>query len=66
MSLIRAEQRFGGSDGVFTIEEQSQAINALYDVARGEHAHTAPAGVPVWDSRSPFETTSQTPLSRGG
>jgi hypothetical protein len=42
MYLIRAEQRFGDGDGVFTIEEQSRAINALYDVARGEHAHTAP------------------------
>jgi Carboxypeptidase regulatory-like domain/TonB-dependent Receptor Plug Domain len=35
--LIRAEQRFGNGDHVFTIEEQTNAINALYDVARGEH-----------------------------
>ena len=36
MYLIRAEQRFGNGDHVFTIEEQTDAINALYDVARGE------------------------------
>jgi len=35
--LIRAEQRFGNGDGVYTVEEQSAAINSLYDVARGEH-----------------------------
>jgi len=35
--LIRAEQRYGDGDHVFTIDEQSNAINALYDVARGEH-----------------------------
>jgi len=35
--LIRAEQRFGNGDGIYTVEEQSAAINALYDVARGEH-----------------------------
>ncbi len=35
--LIRAEQRYGNGDNVFTVEEQSNAINALYDVARGEH-----------------------------
>jgi hypothetical protein len=36
MYLIRAEQRFGNGDGTFTIEEQTNAINALYDAARGE------------------------------
>jgi hypothetical protein len=36
MYLIRAEQRYGDGDHVFTIEEQTNAINALYDVARGE------------------------------
>jgi len=41
--LIRAEQRFGNGDGVFTVAEQSNAINALYDVARGEHEMTAPS-----------------------
>lgn len=35
--LIRAEQRFGNGDGIYTVDEQSNAINALYDVARGEH-----------------------------
>ena len=42
MYLIRAEQRFGDGDGVFTVAEQSRSINALYDVVRGEHAHTLP------------------------
>jgi hypothetical protein len=37
--LIRAEQRFGDGDGIYTVEEQSAAIHALYDVARGEHQH---------------------------
>ncbi len=36
MYLIRAEQRFGNGDHIFTIDEQTDAINALYDVARGE------------------------------
>lgn len=35
--LIRAEQRFGNGDGVYTVDEQSAAINSLYDVARGDH-----------------------------
>jgi hypothetical protein len=35
--LIRAEQRYGNGDGIYTVDEQSSAINALYDVARGEH-----------------------------
>jgi len=35
--LIRAEQRYGDGDGIYTVEEQTNAINALYDVARGEH-----------------------------
>jgi outer membrane receptor for ferrienterochelin and colicin len=35
--LIRAEQRFGNGDHLFTVEEQTDAVNALYDVARGEH-----------------------------
>jgi hypothetical protein len=39
--LIRAEQRFGNGDGVYTVGEQSRAINALYDVARGEQQHTS-------------------------
>jgi Carboxypeptidase regulatory-like domain/TonB-dependent Receptor Plug Domain len=40
--LIRAEQRFGNGDHIYTVEEQSNAINALYDAARGDHIHTAP------------------------
>jgi hypothetical protein len=36
MYLIRAEQRYGDGDHVFTVDEQTNAINALYDVARGE------------------------------
>jgi hypothetical protein len=40
--LIRAEQRFGDGDGVFTVAEQTRAINALYDVARGDQEHTGP------------------------
>jgi hypothetical protein len=36
MYLLRAEQRFGNGDGVFTIDEQGNAINALYDAGRGE------------------------------
>jgi carboxypeptidase family protein/TonB-dependent receptor-like protein len=37
--LIRAEQRFGNGDGIYTGSEQSRAINALYDVARGPQQH---------------------------
>jgi outer membrane receptor protein involved in Fe transport len=40
--LIRAEERFGNGDHIFTVGEQSNAINALYDAARGEHENTAP------------------------
>ena len=42
MYLIRAEQRFGNGDGTYTVEEQSRAINALYDAGRGEQEQTAP------------------------
>jgi hypothetical protein len=35
--LIRAEERFGNGDHIFTVDEQTNAINALYDVNRGEH-----------------------------
>jgi hypothetical protein len=37
MYLIRAEQRYGNGDHVFSLDEQENAINALYDTARGEH-----------------------------
>ncbi|MGH7535187.1 MAG: hypothetical protein ACREMG_06340, partial [Gemmatimonadales bacterium] len=40
--LIRAEERFGNGDHIFTVGEQSRAINALYDAGRGEHEQTAP------------------------
>ena len=40
--LIRAEQRYGNGDGVFTIAEQTAASDALYAVARGMQEHTAP------------------------
>ena len=33
--LIRAEERYGNGDHVYTVEEQTSAINALYDVGRG-------------------------------
>jgi hypothetical protein len=42
MYLIRAEERFGNGDGIYTIEEQSSAINALYDAGRGEQTETFP------------------------
>ncbi len=38
--LIRAEERFGNGDHIYTIDEQSNAINTLYDATRGEHIHT--------------------------
>jgi carboxypeptidase family protein/TonB-dependent receptor-like protein len=40
--LIRAEQRYGNGDGVFDVDEQTTAINALYDAGRGEQVHTEP------------------------
>jgi hypothetical protein len=40
--LIRAEQRFGNGDGIYTVTEQSRAINTLYDVARGPQQHLGP------------------------
>ena len=42
--LIRAEERFGNGDHVFTVEEQGGAINALYDVVRGDTSSSASAG----------------------
>ena len=38
--LIRAEQRYGNGDGIFGIDEQTTAINALYDAGRGVQVHT--------------------------
>ena len=40
--LIRAEERFGNGDHIYTIDEQSAAIDALYDAGRGEQTQTAP------------------------
>ena len=40
--LIRAEQRYGDGDGIFTIDEQTAAINSLYDAGRGQQLHTQP------------------------
>jgi hypothetical protein len=40
--LIRAEQRFGNGDHIYTIDEQTTAINTLYNAARGEQILTAP------------------------
>ena len=34
-SLIRAEQRFGDGDGIFTVEEQRAAAGAWFDLIRG-------------------------------
>ena len=42
MYLIRAEQRFGNGDGTYTVEEQGNAINALYDAGRGEQETDRP------------------------
>jgi hypothetical protein len=38
--MIRAEQRYGNGDGIFGIDEQTTAINALYDAGRGVQVHT--------------------------
>ncbi|MGH7701760.1 MAG: TonB-dependent receptor [Gemmatimonadales bacterium] len=41
--LTRAEQRYGDGNGVYDVSEQSRAVNALYDAARGVQTVT---GVP--------------------
>jgi hypothetical protein len=38
--LIRAEQRWGNGDGLYTLDEQRAASDALYDTIRGEHNFT--------------------------
>lgn len=38
VQLVRAEQRFGNGDGVFTLAEQQRASDASYYAGRGEHA----------------------------
>jgi hypothetical protein len=40
--LIRAEERFGNGDHIFTVDEQTNAVNALYDAGRGEQEQTLP------------------------
>jgi len=40
--LVRAEQRFGNGDGLYTTAEQSNAIQSFYDFARGENRFTGP------------------------
>jgi hypothetical protein len=38
--LIRAEQRFGNGDGLYTVAEQSNAASAFYQFVRGENRFT--------------------------
>ena len=38
--LIRAEQRYGNGDGLFTVAEQTRASDALYNVFRGLSSFT--------------------------
>ncbi len=38
--LVRAEERFGNGDHIFTLEEQLAASNAAYDLGRGIHTFT--------------------------
>jgi hypothetical protein len=40
--LIRAEQRWGNGDGLYTPDEQAKAIGAFYDFSRGENRFTGP------------------------
>jgi hypothetical protein len=40
--LINAEERFGDGDHIFTVAEQTRAVDAYYYVARGEQHFTAP------------------------
>ena len=48
MYLIRAEERYGNGDHIYTVEEQTNAINALYDAGRGEQEqYGAPAPRPA-------------------
>jgi hypothetical protein len=39
--LIRAEQRWGNGDGLYTAAEQGNAIGAFYEFTRGENRFTA-------------------------
>jgi hypothetical protein len=40
--LQRTEQRYGDGDGIFTVSEQSRAVDALYNHIRGEQNFTGP------------------------
>ena len=40
VALIRAEERFGDGDGMYTAEEQRRASDALYNTVRGIHNFT--------------------------
>jgi outer membrane receptor for ferrienterochelin and colicin len=40
--LVRAEQRWGNGDGLYTSDEQANAIRSFYDFTRGENRFTAP------------------------
>jgi hypothetical protein len=40
VALIRAEQRFGDGDGLYTATEQRRASDALYNTIRGIHNFT--------------------------
>jgi hypothetical protein len=38
--LIRAEQRFGNGDGLYTVEEQNRAFSAYYNSFRNRNFFT--------------------------
>ena len=40
VALIRAEQRFGNGDGLYSVSEQRRASDALYNTIRGVHNFT--------------------------
>ena len=40
--FVRAEQRFGNGDGIYTVDEQTRALDVLYEWARGENRFTGP------------------------
>ena len=40
MYLIRAEQRFGNGDGIYTVAEQTRAFNSYYDSFRNQNFFT--------------------------
>ena len=41
--LQRTEQRYGDGDGIFTVSEQTRAVDALYNHIRGEQNFTVPS-----------------------